>query len=48
MRIYQVSIFNVIMNKSLYSLKEAILEYQRYKNQGYTSVKIIDTTIKEK
>ena len=47
MRIYQVSIFNVIMNKSLYSLKEAILEYQRYKNQGYIKVKIIDTTIKE-
>jgi hypothetical protein len=46
-RIYQVSVFNVIMNKNLYTLKEAILEYQRYKNQGYISVKIIDTTTKE-
>jgi hypothetical protein len=35
------------MNKNLYTLKEAILEYQRYKNQGYISVKIIDTTTKE-
>ena len=48
MRIYQVSIFNVIMNKDLYTFKEAIREYQIYKGQGYIKVKIVDTTIKEK
>ena len=47
MRIYQVSIFGVIMNKSFYTLKEAIREYQIYKGQGYTSAKIIDITQKE-